>query len=69
MLGDYSMPSISYSVVSFSISNEVYGDIPFPEQLSCLQRRVITCGISALDGMLCVYANYDLQGTFKLYGY
>ncbi|PHT64891.1 hypothetical protein T459_29316 [Capsicum annuum] len=67
MRGDYSMPSISQSVVSFSISNEVYGDIPLPEQLSCLQRRRITCVISALDGMLCVYSNSDLQGTFKLW--
>lgn len=55
-------------MVSFSISNEVYGDIPLSEQLLCL-RGYITIGVTILKDVLCVYSNYDLpmKGILKLW--
>ncbi|KAM3337296.1 hypothetical protein P3S68_031621 [Capsicum galapagoense] len=57
--------SLTNSLISFSISNEVYGEIPLPEGMS------IECinGVSALEGMLCVYSNHIRRGlhTFKLW--
>lgn len=61
--------SLNNSVVSFSISNEVYGEILLPEGL-CLILNVayIKNGVSAVGGMLCGYSTYDHQGkdTSKL---
>ncbi|KAK4707517.1 hypothetical protein R3W88_028442 [Solanum pinnatisectum] len=54
-------------VVSFSISNEVYGEIPLPEEIS-VPRDVF--GVTVLDGMLCVHSNsrYDQSNrTIKLW--
>ncbi|XP_015166383.1 F-box protein CPR30-like isoform X1 [Solanum tuberosum] len=54
-------------VVSFSISNEVYGEIPLQEEIS-VSRDVF--GITVLDGMLCVHSNslYDQsKHTIKLW--
>ncbi|XP_010312757.1 uncharacterized protein [Solanum lycopersicum] len=63
---------ISYSgyhavaVSSFSISNEVYGEIPFPEEMSPLKAFI---GITELEGMLCVHSNSLFPGkrTIKLW--
>ncbi|KAH0742747.1 hypothetical protein KY290_030740 [Solanum tuberosum] len=45
-----------YYVMSFSITDDVYREIPFPEQLysNCLLGR----GVSELGGMLCVYSGH-----------
>ncbi|XP_055827627.1 F-box protein CPR1-like [Solanum dulcamara] len=40
-------------VVSFSISNEVYGEIPLPEEMSGLRDAI---GITVLEGMLCAHS-------------
>ncbi|PHT32922.1 hypothetical protein CQW23_29259 [Capsicum baccatum] len=57
--------SLTNSLISFSISNEVCGEILLPEGMSleCIN------GVSALEGMLCVYSNHIHQGlhTFKLW--
>ncbi|XP_059309912.1 F-box/kelch-repeat protein At3g06240-like [Lycium ferocissimum] len=60
--------SLKYSMVSFNISRDVYGEIPLPEQI-CMIRDVINIGISVLDGMICAYSNMDHQGndTFRLW--
>ncbi|MCD7451703.1 hypothetical protein HAX54_013086 [Datura stramonium] len=58
----------NYLLVSFTISSEVYGEIPLPEEI-CLMRN-INIGVSVLDGMLCVYSTYEShqeEGTFKLW--
>ncbi|XP_070032986.1 F-box protein CPR1-like [Nicotiana tomentosiformis] len=59
--------SRNYYVVSFNISNEVYGEMPLPEQI-CLMSN-IGIGISVLEGMLCVYSTSNFVGgdTFKLW--
>ncbi|KAK6774871.1 hypothetical protein RDI58_025872 [Solanum bulbocastanum] len=53
-------------VVLFSISNEVYGEIPFLEEMSCLR---VLIGIIVLEGMLCVHSNslYPSKRTIKLW--
>ncbi|XP_059309487.1 F-box protein CPR1-like [Lycium ferocissimum] len=58
----------SYFVVSFNISNEVYGEIPFPEEMLSLRGRT-KFGVSVLEGMLCIHANtyYLERKTFKLW--
>ncbi|KAM3289056.1 hypothetical protein P3S67_017343 [Capsicum chacoense] len=57
--------SLEKTLISFSISNEVYGEIPLPEGMSleCIN------GVAALEGMLCVYSNHIRRGlhTFKLW--
>nr|XP_016515925.1 PREDICTED: putative F-box protein At3g16210 [Nicotiana tabacum] len=52
--------SRNYYVVSFNISNEVYGEMPLPEQI-CLMSN-IGIGISVLEGMLCVYSTSNFVG-------
>ncbi|XP_009588071.1 F-box protein CPR1-like isoform X2 [Nicotiana tomentosiformis] len=56
--------SRNYFVVSFNISNEVYREIPLPEQIFLLN-----IGVSILEEMLCVYSTYDFlwENTFKLW--
>lgn len=68
IFGKYTKDSRNYSVASFSISNEVYRDIPLPEQLLCL-KGYIYIGVSVLDGMICAYSTSNLptKGTFKLW--
>ncbi|XP_059277730.1 F-box protein At3g07870-like [Lycium ferocissimum] len=63
----------NYYVVSFSISNEVYGEIPFPplEERTC-DPDWIPCGhsgISVLGGLLCAYYNRwkKASSTFKVW--
>ncbi|XP_004250283.2 F-box protein CPR1 isoform X1 [Solanum lycopersicum] len=60
--------SRNYSVVlSFSISNEAYGEIPLTEEIS---RPGAVIGITVLDGMLSVHSNcrYDQSNrTIKLW--
>ncbi|PHT37943.1 hypothetical protein CQW23_21516 [Capsicum baccatum] len=58
MSGNYSEVSRTYSLVSFSISNEMYREILLPEQILRLKGN-ITIGISILDGRLCAYSTYD----------
>ncbi|WMV53100.1 hypothetical protein MTR67_046485 [Solanum verrucosum] len=65
--------SYNYSVVSFSISNEVYRDIPLLEQMCRFDHKQSSnYGISVLGGMLCFYStdNYrrDQPVTFQLWG-
>ncbi|KAM3270811.1 F-box protein like [Capsicum chacoense] len=68
MSGDYYGVSRTFSLVSFSISNEVYSEIPLPEQLSCIKGN-IDIGISEVKEMLCAYCTYvpQQQRTFKLW--
>ncbi|KAM3341887.1 hypothetical protein P3S68_026853 [Capsicum galapagoense] len=57
-----------FAVVSFSISNEVYGEIPLPEEITRV--KIKNCiGISVLEGMLCVYLNSYIwrNDTYKLW--
>ncbi|PHT96000.1 hypothetical protein T459_03882 [Capsicum annuum] len=63
-----------YIVVSFNISNEVYGEIPLLDQM-CLNfdrkklTDVLDLGVSTLEGMLCFYSTYYKggEGSFKLW--
>ncbi|XP_060186090.1 F-box/kelch-repeat protein At3g23880-like [Lycium barbarum] len=57
--------SRTYSLVSFSISNEVYGETPLPEEVLCLKGDFYV-GVSVLDGMLCVHSTFP-KCTFKLW--
>ncbi|KAM3234172.1 hypothetical protein P3L10_019531 [Capsicum annuum] len=45
-------------LISFSISNEVYGEIPLPEGMSLVFNMDCINGVSALGGMLCVYSTH-----------
>ncbi|MCD7453691.1 hypothetical protein HAX54_021882 [Datura stramonium] len=47
--------SRNYSLLSFSISNEVYGEVPLPEQILSFAGNIFL-GVSVLDGMLCVHS-------------
>ncbi|XP_019240962.1 PREDICTED: F-box/kelch-repeat protein At3g23880-like [Nicotiana attenuata] len=57
-----------FVVVSFSISNEVYGEIPLPKEMLSLKGNT-SIGVSVLEGMLCIYSNSTRQRneTFKLW--
>ncbi|PHU24664.1 hypothetical protein BC332_09771 [Capsicum chinense] len=57
------------SLISFRISNEVYGEIPLPEGMSLVFNVNYINGGSALEGMLCVYSTHIRRGihTFKLW--
>ncbi|XP_059285779.1 F-box/kelch-repeat protein At3g06240-like [Lycium ferocissimum] len=61
--------SLSYSVVSFSISNEVYGEIPLSEEMCLIfNLRYIKRGVTLLGEMLCGYSTFsEGKGTFKLW--
>lgn len=54
-------------MVSFTISHEVYGEIPLPKKICLLNTRKID--IFTLEGMLCAYSNTYDQGirTFKVW--
>ncbi|KAF3626393.1 putative zinc finger CCHC-type and RNA-binding motif-containing protein 1-like [Capsicum annuum] len=57
-----------FAVVSFSISNEVHGEIPLPEEITRVMIK--NCiGVSVLEGMLCVYLNSYIwrNATSKLW--
>ncbi|KAK4343044.1 hypothetical protein RND71_038860 [Anisodus tanguticus] len=59
-----------YTIISFNISNEVYGEIPLLERMCNISHsRIIDHGVSVLGGMLCFYSTYDdcWQRTFKLW--
>ncbi|PHT31150.1 hypothetical protein CQW23_27487 [Capsicum baccatum] len=60
--------SREYSLVSFSMSKEMYGEIPLPEEILSLV-GIVFVGVSVLDGMLCVHAMNRLRGfkTHKLW--
>ncbi|PHT50122.1 UDP-galactose/UDP-glucose transporter 5B [Capsicum baccatum] len=66
--GNYFKDSRAFSLVSFSISQEVDADIPLPKQLLRLKGN-IGISISELDGMLCAHSTYEHQRkhTFKLW--
>ncbi|KAM3205369.1 F-box protein like [Capsicum annuum] len=66
--GNYFDDSRAFSLVSFSISKEVYADIPLPGQLLRLGGN-IGIGVSELDGMLCAYSicEHQRKRTFKLW--
>ncbi|XP_060171009.1 F-box/kelch-repeat protein At3g06240-like [Lycium barbarum] len=57
--------SLNNSVVSFSISNEVYGEIPLPEGMSLdgFNMDNIIYGVSVFEGMLCVYSTHIRKYT------
>lgn len=42
-------------MISFSISNELYGEIPLPERMRLVSMHN-RFDISVLEGMLCVYS-------------
>ncbi|PHT32933.1 hypothetical protein CQW23_29270 [Capsicum baccatum] len=61
---------LNLSVVTFSISDEVYGEIPLPEGLDLVFDIMHTKqGVSVLGGMLCVYSTriHQREYTFKLW--
>ncbi|XP_009593369.2 F-box protein CPR1-like [Nicotiana tomentosiformis] len=59
--------SQNYSMVSFSISNEVYKEIQLPEQI-CLGSMYNKFDVSVLEGMLCVYStSIRKQSTFSFW--
>ncbi|XP_059309511.1 F-box protein CPR1-like isoform X1 [Lycium ferocissimum] len=68
VIGDYTAVPRRYSLVSFSISNEVYGEIPLLEQVLCSTHDV-TFGVSVFEGMLCVYSTsaWQVKEGFKLW--
>ncbi|XP_055815095.1 putative F-box protein At3g47150, partial [Solanum dulcamara] len=51
---------------SFSISNEVYGEMPLPEQVL---HSTLNYGVSVMEGLLCVYSTIHLpvEGRFTLW--
>ncbi|PHT99636.1 hypothetical protein BC332_29424 [Capsicum chinense] len=49
-----------FEVVSFNISNEVYGEIPLSEEILSLRPDSRGIGVCVLGGMLCVYSNTSL---------
>ncbi|KAK4710971.1 hypothetical protein R3W88_005484 [Solanum pinnatisectum] len=54
-------------MISFNISNEVYGEIPLPGQIY-LQASDLMFDVSALEGMLCVFSNdIKMWGEFILW--
>ncbi|PHT30922.1 hypothetical protein CQW23_27259 [Capsicum baccatum] len=57
------------TVVSFNISNEVYGQIPLLERMRIYRKRYLENEVSVLGGLLCFYstANYQGEGTFNLW--
>ncbi|PHT39309.1 hypothetical protein CQW23_22882 [Capsicum baccatum] len=59
------------SLISFRISNEVYGEIPLPEGMSLVFNVSCINDVSALEGMLCVYSTNIRRGihTFILKDY
>ncbi|PHT26629.1 hypothetical protein CQW23_33764 [Capsicum baccatum] len=61
--------SLEKTLISFSISNDVYGEIPLPEGMSLVFNMNRINGVSALEGMLCVYSTHIRRGihTFKLW--
>ncbi|KAM3290611.1 putative F-box protein [Capsicum chacoense] len=67
-LGDLNVSGKFY-VVSFSISNEVYGDVPLLEEMGKKVNYRPDFGLSLLDGMLCYYTttNDGSLGSFKLW--
>lgn len=52
-----------FVVISFDISNEVYGEIPVSEEILSLKAGPDTVGVSVLEGMLCVYSNLFFTGN------
>jgi len=58
-----------YSVMSFSISDEVYREIPLSEQLYSNFSRLFGRGVSVLGGMLCAYSHYasNTENIFKFW--
>ncbi|XP_059316627.1 F-box protein CPR1-like [Lycium ferocissimum] len=61
-----------YTIVSFNISNEVYGVIQLLEQMCYNLERETTeksdIGLSILEGMLCFYSTYNRGvGNFNLW--
>ncbi|KAM3237048.1 hypothetical protein P3L10_012077 [Capsicum annuum] len=58
-----------FMVVSFSISNEVYGEIPLSEEILSLRPAPGGIGVCVLGGMLCVHSNTNLPGNniFKVW--
>ncbi|KAM3377927.1 F-box/kelch-repeat protein [Capsicum galapagoense] len=55
-IGEYDViEDRKFSLVSFRISNEVYGEIPLPEQILC-PMRIFKFGVSVLNEMLCVHS-------------
>ncbi|KAF3632781.1 hypothetical protein FXO38_25964 [Capsicum annuum] len=67
-LGDLKVSGKFY-VVSFSISNEVYEDVPLLDEMGKKVSYRPDFGISLLDGMLCFYTttNDGSLGSFKLW--
>ncbi|XP_015057104.1 F-box/kelch-repeat protein At3g23880-like [Solanum pennellii] len=58
-----------FVVISFDISNGVYGEIPFSDEILILKAGPDTVGLSVLEGMLCVYSNlfFTANATFVVW--
>ncbi|KAM3328031.1 hypothetical protein P3S68_033493 [Capsicum galapagoense] len=61
-----SCPRVS-SLVSFSISKEMYGEIPVPKEILLSFLGNNYAGLSVLDGMLCVNCGIGLLGAGGAY--
>ncbi|PHT27132.1 hypothetical protein CQW23_33271 [Capsicum baccatum] len=61
--------SLEKTLISFSISNEVYGEILLPEGMSLVFNMNCINGVSELEGMLRVYSTHIRRGihTFTLW--
>ncbi|PHT67173.1 hypothetical protein T459_31598 [Capsicum annuum] len=55
--------SLEKTLISFSISNDMYGEIPLPEGMSLVFNMNRINGASALEGMLCVYSTHIRRGS------
>ncbi|MCD9637970.1 hypothetical protein HAX54_021574 [Datura stramonium] len=56
----------TYTVVSFNISNEMFGEIPLPPKIR-RNRLTSFIGVSVSGGMLCVHCIKDDDQTFSLW--
>ncbi|KAM3290519.1 hypothetical protein P3S67_018808 [Capsicum chacoense] len=65
-IGDLMVPGNLYTV-SFSISNEVYGDVPLLDDMGKIKSYDPDFGLSLLDGMLCYYTTNGSLDSFKLW--
>ncbi|KAM3328134.1 hypothetical protein P3S68_033596 [Capsicum galapagoense] len=65
----FGLSNYGSTIVSFNISNEVYGQIPLLERMRIYRKRYLENEVSVLGGLLCFYstANYQGEGTFNLW--
>ncbi|PHT53308.1 hypothetical protein CQW23_07770 [Capsicum baccatum] len=65
-----SYKSPCYTIISFNISNEVYGEIPLLDWMYHMHMFKLDHCVQVLRGMLCYYNTHSIEGrpsTFKLW--